>query len=124
MNLKCLFACIGATLCLTGCFSVETATVKPSNAEHVVMNNYGWKFFDWIPLVCGNASEDAVMECALFRDDVTFEKIQARFTAYANGRTVECPVWTPVDHNVITVFGIPIPYVITYKEYTLSGTLK
>jgi len=124
MSAKCLFAAIGSALCLVGCFSVESAKLKPSNAEHVVMNNYGWKLFDWIPLVCGNAAEDATMGCALFRDDVTFEKIQTRFAKYANGREIACPAWTPLDYNVITVFGIPIPYVVTYKEYTLSGTLK
>jgi len=124
MNAKSIVVCVGMALSLVGCFSVETASVKPSNAEHVVMNNYGWKLFDWIPLVCGNASEDATMGCAFFRDDVTFEKIQSRFAKHANGRTIECPAWTPLDYQVITVFGIPIPYVITYKEYTLSGTLK
>jgi len=124
MNFKGFIACACATLCLAGCFSVETARVRPSNAEHVVMNNFGWKLFDWIPLFCGDASEDGALGCVFFRDDVTFEKIQARFAKYANGREIVCPVWTPVDYQVITVFGIPIPYVITYKEYTLSGTIR
>ena len=113
-----------ATLCLAGCFTVDTARVKPGDGEHVVMNNYGWKFFDWIPLCCGNASEKASVGFALFRDDVTHEKIQARFETYANGRTVECPVYDVNDTKFISLFGIPIPYLITYKEITLSGTVK
>jgi len=124
MNLKCLIFYVGATLCLTGCFSIETATVKPSQAEHVVINNWGWKLFDWIPLCSGNVSEGAFCETAFFRDDVTFEKLQARFEKYANGREIECPVWTPIDYQIFTIYGIPIPYIFTYKEYTLSGTLK
>jgi len=124
MDLKCLIVCILATSCLAGCFSVETARVKPSNAEHVVMNNWGWKLFDWIPLVSGNATEGAFVETAFFRDDVTFEKLQTRFEKYANGREIDCLVFTPVDYQVFVIYGIPIPYIFTYKEYTLSGTLK
>jgi len=124
MNAKCLFFCIGATVCLTGCFSFETARVQPSNEEHVVVNNWGWKLFDWIPLASGNATEGAFMGTAFFRDDVRFDKLQDRLVKYANGRTIECPVYLPLDYQVFTVYGIPIPYIFTYKEYTISGTLK
>jgi len=124
MNVKCLISCIGVTLCLTGCFSVETATVKPTNAEHVVMNNYGWKFFDWFPLWCGNASEDALTSFALFRDDVTVDKVQARFAKYANGREIECPVYDITEERALWIFGIPLPYLYTYREITLSGTIR
>jgi len=124
MNLKRLIPYVGVTLCLTGCFSIETATVQSTNAEHVVVNNWGWKLFDWIPLVSGNATEDAFMETAFFRDDVTFEKLQTRLEKYANGREIDCPVFTPIDYQVFVIYGIPIPYILTYKEYTLSGTLK
>lgn len=124
MNARLLFACASVTLCLTGCFSVETTTVKPSNAEHVVMNNYGWKFFDWLPLWCGNASEDASTSFVLFRDDVTVEKIQARFMKYANGREIECPMYDIIEEKGLSIFGIPLPYLYTYREISLSGTLK
>lgn len=113
----------GVTMCLTGCFSLETASA-PSGGEHVVINNYGWKFFDWIPLVSGNASEDAACGTAFFRDDVTPEKLQARLVKVAAGRTVECPVFDVNDSPIWNVFGFPIPYVVTYHELTLSGTLK
>lgn len=119
-----LIALTCATLCLTGCFTVDSAKSKVDGAEHVYMNNYGWQFFDWIPLVCGNATPDATFKTAFFRDDVTVEKIQANFAHHANGRTVEDPVFLVDDRPYIMVFGIPIPYLITYKEITLSGTIK
>lgn len=119
-----LLSCLGATLCLTGCFSVDKATIKSTGAEHVVMNNYGWKLFDWIPLFSGNAEEGAWCETAFFRDDVTMEKIQARFVKYAEGRQIESPVYDTNDSVIFSLFGIPIPYIVTYKELTLSGTMK
>lgn len=124
MNVKNLLATLGVALCLSGCFSVDTATVKSTGAEHVVMNNYGWKLFDWIPLFSGNADPDATMGCAFFRDDVTMEKMQKRFMAHAEGRRVECPVYDVNDTVIFSLLGLPIPYVITYKELTLSGTMK
>ena len=123
MKIFMFIAAFGVMSSLTGCFTVDTAKVQGQN-EHVVMNNYGWKFFNWIPLICGNASENASMGSALFRDDVTMEKIQARFAKHANGREIDCMVYDVNDTPFIYVFGIPIPYLITYKEITLSGTMK
>ncbi|MBO7721402.1 MAG: hypothetical protein J6T01_03255 [Kiritimatiellae bacterium] len=123
MKKLCIAVAAGAALWLSGCFSVDTAPVM-GGGEHVVMNNYGWKFFNWIPLVCGNVSENASFGTAIFRDDVTVEKIQKRFTGYAKGRMIECPVYDVNDTVFMTIFGIPIPYIITYREITLSGTLK
>ncbi len=51
-----------ATLCLTGCFTVDTAPSKYTGGEHVMMNNYGWKLFNWIPLFCGNADKDGSLQ--------------------------------------------------------------
>lgn len=110
------------TLCLTGCFTVDSAPVK-GGGEHVVLHNYGWKFFDWVPLFCGSTEGSGT---AFFRDDVTFEKIQNRFVKYANGRPIVCPVFDENDEKFISILGIPfpIPYLFTYKEISLSGTLK
>ena len=113
-----------ATLCLTGCFTVYKAPQKCAGGEHVVMNNYGWKLFNWIPLFCGNASEDATIGFAIFRDDVTFEKINKRFVGYAGARTIDYASWDHKDTVFFSVFGIPIPYVITYKEISISGVMK
>jgi len=124
MKLSGLLSCIGVSLCLAGCFTVDTATIKSTGSEHVVMRNYGWKLFDWIPLFSGNADPDSSMGCAFFRDDVTMDKIQARFVKYAEGRKIDCPVYDVNDTVILSVLGIPIPYIVTYKEIQLSGTMK
>ena len=128
MKITTLLASVGATLCLTGCFTVDTATIKSTGAEHVVMNNYGWKLFDWIPLFSGNPADDVAqgysLGCKFFSDTVTMEEMQARFARYAEGRKIECPVYDMNDSVFISVFGIPIPYLVTYKELTISGTMK
>ena len=123
MKTLALLSLLCGTLCLSGCFTVDHATLK-SGREHVVMNNYGWKLFDWIPLFCGNATEDSWWAFVMFRDDVTMEKVQGRFAKYAAGREIECPVYDVNDTVLFTVFGIPIPYIFTYKEITISGTMK
>jgi hypothetical protein len=52
-----------AGLCLlagtAGCFSVDSAVGGVSGEEYVVVRNYGWKAFKFIPLVSGNATENA-----------------------------------------------------------------
>jgi len=115
---------VGATLCLAGCLNVDTAQCRLAGGEHVMITNKGWKLFNWIPLWSGNASDNATCGTAFFRDDVTMEKIQHRFVAYANGREIIDPSWDVTDEVIITVFGIPVPYIITYKEMTISGTMK
>ena len=113
-----------ATLCLTGCFTVNKATLPKTGEEHVTMQNYGWKFFDWIPLFSGNASEDATCGCVIFRDDVTMEKVQARMVKYANGRQIHDEIYDNNNSVFFNLFGIPIPYLITYNEINVSGVMK
>lgn len=117
-----LGACV--TLCLTGCFTVDTATMKWNGEEHVVVSNYGWSLFNWLPLGSGNADADSTCGVAFFRDDVTPEKVQARFMQHANGRSVKTLVYHTYDTNVLYIFGIPVPYILCYKEIYLSGTVK
>ena len=123
MKICFLILAIGVTLCLTGCLTVDSAPVKDGR-EHVMVNNYGVKLLNLIPLYCGNAADKPLCPFVLFRDDVTVEKIQHRLVAFANGRTIECPSYDTNDTIFHTIFGIPIPYLFTFKEITLSGTLK
>ena len=118
-----LISLLGVTLCLTGCLSIDTAPVK-DGGEHIMVNNYGVKFCNWIPLFCGNAADDASCGFVLFRDDVTVEKLQHRLVAAANGRMIECPSYDVKSTIFHTLFGLPIPYLFTSKEITLSGTVK
>lgn len=103
---------------------VESSKLAPSGGEHILVNSYGWKLFDWIPLASGNAAEDASCGTVFFRDDVTPEKLQAVLMRTAGGRTIESPVFTTYDTVMTTVLGLPIPYLFTYKEISLSGVVK
>ena len=89
-----------------------------------MVNNYGVKFCNWIPLFCGNAADNPTCGFVLFRDDVTVEKLQHRLVAAANGRTIECPSYDVKSTIFHTLLGLPIPYLFTSKEITLSGTAK
>ena len=112
-------------LCLAGCFSLDTAPVRATGEEHVLVHNFGWRLFNCIPVVCGNADPDASCGCAFFRDDVTIEKVQAHLAAHAGGREIRCPVYHNSDSVFFNIVGIPfpIPYVICYKEVSVSATL-
>ena len=123
-----------AGLCLlagtAGCFSVDSAVGRVSEEEYVVVRNYGWKAFKFIPLVCGNATEDAWFPWAVLRDDITMDKIQKRFMDHA-GKRGKTPVnlkYTDYDTVMFNLplvqYPLPIPYLLCYREIQLSGTLK
>jgi len=121
---KCLYVALGA-LCLSGCYTLDSAPVLDTSREHVLVQNYGWSLFNCIPIFCGNAAKDPSCPFVMFRDDVTMEKIQERFDEYAAGRSVECPVFHIDDTKFISIYSIPIPipYIVCYKEVSLSATL-
>lgn len=118
-------------LALSGCFSIDiSSTDGQIMSEHVVVSNYGWYLFHFIPLTTGNATPGGWCPFTLFRNDVTMEKIQTRFMDYAQERHLK-----PQDisyHNTESVMleipglgiMIPIPYLITYREIQLSGVMK
>lgn len=121
------FVC--GTLCLTGCFSINTGTLS-SGEEHVVVRNYGWYLFNWLPLGCGNSSATARFPMVMFRDDVTLEKVQDRMIGYAQqrGKTATELVYSTDENVMFTIpfafIDIPLPYLITYHEVQLSGVLQ
>ncbi len=124
-------AILCATLCLTGCFSIDRATLPHSEDDHLLVGNYGWYLFHVFPLACGNASEDAWTPWVLFRNDVTMNKIQGRFMKAAadcckpHASNLTYTAHESVLFNVPLVnLPVPIPYFITYRELQLSGVLK
>lgn len=130
MKISLKIATLCVTLCLMGCFSLDTATPPSSGEEHVVVRNYGWVLFNYVPLVCGNSTKDAYFPWAFFRNDVTMDKVQSRFMDYAR-KTGKCPVdlkYTDYDTVMFNVpllqYPLPIPYLICYREIQLSGNLK
>lgn len=127
---KTLTALVSATLCLTGCFSVERATSEVTGEEHILVSNYGWSLFGSIPVCCGNADVDAFLPWAFFRNDVTMKKAQARLMekVSASGKRVDDLVYRNNEKILftfpLTEISIPIPYLICYREIQLSGVLK
>ena len=97
--------------------------------EHVVVANYGWYLFNVIPLVCGNAREDARFPWVFFRDEVTADVVHNRLTSYAaryGCHLAELNLY--VNDSVLfevpgTSVPIPMPYVLCYKERLVSALL-
>lgn len=119
-----------ATLCLTGCFSLECASPAASGEEHVVVRNYGWRLFYFFPVVCGNSDAGSSFPWVFFSNEVTMDNIQERFMAYA-GERGKTP--THIEYfNYDTVMwaiplldvSIPVPYFLCYNEIQLSGRIK
>ena len=123
-------AIAAAALLFAGCFSIETANVKSTGQEHILVSNYGWYLFDVVPILCGNASYDAFLPMMLFRNDVTMDKIQKRFFTYADehGKAASDLVYSNREQVLFEFPGsnisIPLPYLLTYREMQLSGVLS
>ena len=117
------------TSCLTGCFSIEAART-PGGERHVLVSNYGWYLFNWLPLACGNADPNGSTPWVLFRDDVTMDKVQQRFSDYrtACGVSIVNLNYHNQEDVLLNLPGtdipLPLPYVITYREVQLSGVVK
>lgn len=125
---------------LSGCFSMEVATTRslkqsalsPDDAtprEHVVVSNYGWFLFNWIPLACGNATPGASFPWKFFSNQVTSELLHDRLMSYAAASEADVKDLVYFrDEKVIfnfpgTNFSIPIPYLLCYQEIQFSGVL-
>ena len=130
----------GGVALLAGCYSMDVATtsslrqsaLSPDDAmpkEHIVVSNYGWYLFNWIPIVCGNATPGRSFPWSFFSNEVTSTLLHDRMMARA--AATESDVRDLVffrDERVIftipgTNFPIPIPYVLTYREIQFSGVL-
>lgn len=120
--------CCCAAFGLTGCFSLDHGRFVRTNEEHVLVSNYGWYLFNYIPLACGNANQDRWLPWVMFRNDVQMDKIQGRFMDYAGPRKMRDLAYTTSESVLLTIPGInlplPIPYVLTYREIQLSGVLE
>ena len=110
-----LFATLCVTLCLTGCLSTEVSKSEVCSIEHIYVDDYGWKLFNWIPI---------------FRRDITLERVQKELAAEANrrGKVATDLVYHYYDKVTfdipLVVVTLPIPYIICYHEVQLSGVLQ
>lgn len=119
-------------LCFTGCFTVNNATSEVTGDHHLLVQNYGWRLFYAIPIVCGNATnaKDRLGPWAFFRDDVTLDKVQKRFfeeAATLDGEVTDVTYYC--RENILfdfplTQLPMPIPYIICYREIQLSGVIQ
>ena len=104
-----------ATLCLTGCMSTEVSRSEICGTEHIFVDDYGWKLFNWIPL---------------FRSDITLERVQKELMAESARRGKVATDLTYHTNDKMSfdipfvVVTIPIPYVLCYHEVQMSGVLK
>ena len=112
-----------------GCFTIDTGNLDATGDENIIVSNYGYYLFNLIPLAGGNANETESFPWAVFRDDVTMDKIQRRFLEYAAYNNKKVKEIAYHNHQTIlfnvpgTSFLLPIPYLLTYREIQLSGVL-
>ena len=137
-NIKSILA-FGAVL-LAGCYSMDiaatnslkTSALSANDArpkEHIVVSNYGWYLFNFIPIACGNSKPDAFFPWSFFSNQVTTELLHDRVMSYAAAQNADVRDLTFFcDKKVIfdlpgTHFPIPIPYLLCFKEVQFSGVL-
>ena len=133
-------AFFASSILFAGCFSMDIATTSslkksalaPEDGnprEHVVVSNYGWYLFNWIPLACGNATPGASFPWKFFSNQVTANLLHDRMMAHAAAQNADVRDLAFFrDEKVIfdlpgTDFPLPIPYVLCYREIQFSGTL-
>lgn len=115
MKFKGLFIVSCVTLCLTGCLSTEVSKSEVCGIEHIYVDDYGWKLFNWIPI---------------FRRDITLERVQKALMEESNRRGKVATDLVYHRYDTVTfdipliVITLPIPYIICYHEIQLSGVLK
>ena len=125
---------------LSGCFSMEVATTRslkqsalsPDDAtprEHVVVSNYGWYLFNYVPLACGNTTPEAWFPWTFFSDRVSSPLLHDKMMTYAAAKRANVKELAffrdeQVFFNIPgTKFTIPIPYLLCFREIQFSGVL-
>ncbi len=128
---------------VAGCFSMESASMRldangkrihvrasggiPS--QHVVISNSGWYLFNALPVVCGNAHEDAWFEWRFFSDEVDLDLLHNRLTRHAARAGCLVEGLNVFNSELVlleipgTEFPLPLPYIITYREMQISCVL-
>ena len=129
-----------AAALLAGCFSMDIATTDalqnsaPSARdgkvlEHVVVSNYGWYLFNWIPLACGNATPGAFFPWKFFSCQVKSDLLHDRLMTHAAALNADVKDLAFFRNEKVcfdlpgTNFPVPIPYLLCYREIQFSGVL-
>ena len=110
------FVCLLALAAgLGGCMTLDHATSKVTGVENVVVSDYGWRLFNFVPL---------------FRPEITHERVQKKLLDYAAERVkyAEGLVYNDYEtvmFNIPTLsFTIPVPYILCFQKVQVSGVLK
>ena len=128
------------TALLAGCFSMDVATTDALQEsalssrdgkvlEHVVVSNYGWYLFNWIPLACGNATPGAFFPWKFFSCQVKPDLLHDRLLTHAAAQNADVKDLTFFRNEKVcfdlpgTNFPVPIPYILCYREIQFSGVL-
>lgn len=147
------FRTLPAAFLLAGCYSMDIASnaaldgsiAQAGNAvatqasrdngrssrhvEHVVVSNYGWYLFNYVPLACGNTTPGAWFPWAFFSDLVSSRLLHDKMMAYAASKRANVKELAffrdeQVFFNVPgTKFTIPVPYLLCFREIQFSGVL-
>ena len=132
-----LFAAVAL---LAGCFSMDIATTDALQnsalssrdgkvLEHVVVSNYGWYLFNWIPLACGNATPGAFFPWKFFSGQVKSDLLHDRLMTHAAAQNPDVKDLSFIWNEKVcfdlpgTNFPVPIPYLLCYRETQFSGVL-
>lgn len=128
-----------AVAILAGCSNVTTAPLsfhdrpmdiqgnKGEPIEQVVVENHGWYFFNYIPILSGRFTHDDKETFEWFSDEVTLEKLQHELVLQAKKKNAYCTNIN-VFYNATCMLSM-IPYVGTsfgilwYKEMQISSDL-
>ena len=124
-------ACMAAaSISLAGCFSVEVASSPVLGEEvkqHVIVGNYGWYLFGYVPLVCGNERLDSWCPISIFCDEVDPQVAYEKARRLSELEGCEIGNFHMVDDNVVMFefysIPVPIPWVVVRKEVSLSAYL-
>ena len=101
----------------------------PRHVEHVVVSNYGWYLFNYVPLACGNTTPGAWFPWTFFSDRVSSPLLHDKMMMYAAAKKANVKELAffrdeQVFFNIPgTKFTIPIPYLLCFREIQFSGVL-
>ncbi|MBO5940820.1 MAG: hypothetical protein J6R18_06480 [Kiritimatiellae bacterium] len=123
-----------------GCYNLQVATNeslcnsaiekgKNEPVEHVLISNYGWYLFNYIPMVCGNTVADDVLPWSFFSNHVDPVLLHGKMIAYASSKNANVSnLSISRTEKVFFEFPgsqipVPIPFLISFQEVQVSGVL-
>ena len=126
-----LAVCVAvASLSLAGCFSVEVASSPVLGEEverHLIVDNYGWYLFGYVPLLCGNEKLDSWCPISVFCDEVNPQVAHEKVKGLSEREGCEIGNYHLIyDNEVMFEFysiPVPIPWIVVRKEVSISAYL-